>query len=143
MFVFLLCLVSPVITNFQLTVKNAKELDLKISNSEKFQQYIRSLRDIYKKQGYVLPLDDYLHRAITMKKGFSGEESVHPMALPASCKPQSTVVNIELERELEPGEYLYPSSPLLPALSHTPPPAGRDPREHRQQHGQDSDGQYD
>ena len=133
MFVLFLCIVSPVITNFQLTievtffihslvpfivfVKNAKELDLKISNSEKFQQYIRSLRDIYKKQGYALPLDDYLHRA--MRKGFSQdtEQSPHPMALPASCKPQSSVVNIELERELGPGEYLYPSCTRLQRCS--------------------------
>ena len=86
-------------------------MDLNISNTEKFQQYMRSLREIYKKQGYVLPVSDYLHRSTQMRMAVATDDTLHPFALPASCRPQSSVVAIEVEAGV--GEHLYPSCTRL------------------------------
>merc|ERR1712154_425256 len=115
MFLILLFLAVPsTFAQFTLTVKNAKELDLNISNTEKFHQYMRSLREIYKKQGYVLPVSDYLHRSTQMRMAVGTDDSLHPFALPASCRPQSSVVAIEVEAGV--GEHLYPSCTRLDVI---------------------------
>ena len=72
------------------------------------------MRDIYKKQGYVLPINSYLQRAVSMK--MSSQARSNEMLMPASCSPQPTVVALDMI-PVEPGQYLYPSCTRLSRCS--------------------------
>ena len=77
-----------------------------------FQQYINSVRNIYKKQSYALPLDNYWISQIS-QRGVPGGARSNPMAMPAACTPQVTVVPLAVVMDLVPGQFLYPDCTRL------------------------------
>ena len=87
-------------------------MDVEISNSQRFLDYIISVRNIYKKQSYVLPLDNYWTSQVT-QRGVPGVTERNLMAMPAACTPQLTVVPLALGSELTPGQFLYPDCTRL------------------------------
>ena len=94
-------------------------MDGEIANSKRFLHYINSVRNIYKKQSYVLPLDNYWISQ-GLSRGVPGEAGRNLMAMPASCSPQLTVVpltEVSSLSSLSPGQFLYPDCTRLARCS--------------------------
>ena len=92
-------------------------MDVEISNSKRFLHYINSVRNIYKKQSYVLPLDNFWISHGLAQRAVPGGAQRNLMAMPAGCTAQPTVVPLALSSELRPGQFLYPDCTRLARCS--------------------------